>query len=564
MNEKERIAGIMKLAGDIANHANDPEYVRNAAEGLCADLFCDCIGSGEKAYICATERGLAYSMDTEYGSYTMPINIINERLMRVAISAPESSIRIEMKDAEKKTSAITDEPFQNTEQNEQKFDIQSNVHREVKVRQIINDQTEDTKSIDPTQFYQTPQKSYSEYGYDDKQISPADNRNDYEPGLNAVTEETAEERIDEEKTANKKIAPASSIDNEELHFGNESLDTADSSEKAEGTETDKNVSVFVQPDDGHIESAESEEKPQPNSQKENEHDEDSNNAAGADYIATEQTDDTRNESPVFETSADNRTLTNETSEGTKKKGFFPWLGGRDKERPSELSNDRPVRYANITGDADAAPAADAFEFKDDGGEIFKHTHNVKVVLQFNREKVCGTYKVEFWPTWLQVRQNTKTFADCIVRITNEKGEEAIAIIDKNNREWHFKFPNDKYTFKLFGVWEAGLLMTNVVIDNESQFAILDEIIKEEPEKYDINFLKQFRSEEKGQPSYFIVPLRNNNRGERRIPIVGTALDEGTKYILARVNGNTCKYTHNNRERVISGHWEHGKFKINIE
>ena len=69
---------------------------------------------------------------------------------------------------------------------------------------------------------------------------------------------------------------------------------------------------------------------------------------------------------------------------------------------------------------------------------------------------------------------------------------------------------------------------------------------------------------KGQPAYFIVPLRDKNNGEKNIPIVGTVTDNGVKYILARVNGNTCRYTFNNRVRVITGHWENGTFKINIE
>ncbi len=206
-----------------------------------------------------------------------------------------------------------------------------------------------------------------------------------------------------------------------------------------------------------------------------------------------------------------------------------------------------------------------FEYPNDGGELFKHTHNITITMKYNVDAVIGTYTVEFWPTWIQTRigANGQTYAECLVRISDDKGTEMIAVTDRTNKEFTYKFQGTTYTFKMVGVWNSGMLTTHVSIDDDSKYKLIDDFKREEPKNLTQNFLDQFESIERGQPQYFIVPLRSDNRGEAKIPIIGIAKDGNSKYILARLNDNTCQYRHNNKTREISGHWENGKFCISI-
>lgn len=206
-----------------------------------------------------------------------------------------------------------------------------------------------------------------------------------------------------------------------------------------------------------------------------------------------------------------------------------------------------------------------FEYPNDGGELFKHTHHITITMKYNVDAVIGTYTVEFWPTWIRTRMgaNGQTYAECLVRISDDKGTEMIAVTDRTNKEFTYKFQGTTYTFKMVGVWNSGMLTTHVSIDDDSKYKLIDDFKREEPKNLTQNFLDQFESIERGQPQYFIVPLRSDNRGEAKIPIIGIAKDGNSKYILARLNDNTCQYRHNNKTREISGHWENGKFCISI-
>ena len=100
---------------------------------------------------------------------------------------------------------------------------------------------------------------------------------------------------------------------------------------------------------------------------------------------------------------------------------------------------------------------------------------------------------------------------------------------------------------------------------DSMFQIDDEVNKEEPEdNFSNTYLDQFRLERKGQPKHFIVPFKNNNRGEKNIPIVGYVEVNRKRYPLERRDGNTLSYRYSGGERIIKGHWEEGTFKFTVE
>ena len=596
MNEKQKTAKIMEVACDIANHANDPEYVRNAAENLCADLFCESISHGERAYICATERGLAYSMDTEYGSYTMPVNLINDRLMRTAIAAPDSSMRIEIKDTQKKTEFIdesdvegSNQPiekafFEKPDQKTKDSDTTNTDFKKEDVEladlKIEADLMSDSKDaiIDPVQnstmndvqglkSVQESEKVVNEEMYDkDTSMDKADiGLND--GNIREIEQEQVEEHYDNQDIIDTQEETSHKTQPETPKYTNETTLEEIPDEKLH----EETIEVNEEKDVEDAEKKLSNEKRGFFSfmRKKVAHDEGNEEGTVQDVNEAEpdtcknNTLDTHRENRFFETTSSNEPTEKDENPGpdeVKEKG---WHGLNDSVGTVEPEK-RADRFKNITGRNDDQVETDGFKFKDDGGQLFKHTHKLNVVLAYNPDTVCGRYKAEFWPTWIQTKQYTKTFASCIIRIVNDKGEEAVSLIDNRTTEYQYKFKNDAYTFKLFACWDAGELKTFVTLDNESQYKIDDEIEEKVPDKMDIDFLKQFKVDVKGQPAYFIVPLRDKNNGEKNIPIVGTVTDNGVKYILARVNGNTCRYTYNNRVRVITGHWENGTFKINIE
>lgn len=595
MNEKQKTAKIMEVACDIANHANDPEYVRNAAENLCADLFCENISQGERAYICATERGLAYSMDTEYGSYTMPVNLINDRLMHTAIAAPDSSMRIEIKDTQKKTEFIDELDVEGSNQSAEKAffekqdqkvkdpDTTNTVFKKEDVEladlKIETDSMPDSKDaiIDPVQNsamndvqglkgIRESEKVVNEEKYDEEPLVVKADISLHDDSIRETEEKPVEECYDDQDVIEAKEETLHETQLEVPKYTHETMPEEIPDEKLH-----EDIEVN---EEKNIEDAEKKSSNEKRGffsfmRKKVAHDEGNEEGAVQDMNEVEadtgksNTLDTHRENRFFENAfSDESTEKDENLEPSevKEKG---WHGLSNSGEAAEAEK-RTDRFKNITGRDGDSVEADGFKFKDDGGQLFKHTHKLNVVLAYNPDTVCGRYKAEFWPTWIQTKQYTKTFASCIIRIVNDKGEEALSLIDNRTTEYQYKFKNDAYTFKLFACWDAGELKTFVTLDNESQYKIDDEIEEKVPDKLDIDFLKQFKVDVKGQPAYFIVPLRDKNNGEKNIPIVGTVTDNGVKYILARVNGNTCRYTFNNRVRVITGHWENGTFKINIE
>lgn len=595
MNEKQKTAKIMEVACDIANHANDPEYVRNAAENLCADLFCENISQGERAYICATERGLAYSMDTEYGSYTMPVNLINDRLMHTAIAAPDSSMRIEIKDTQKKTEFIdeldvegSNQPaekafFEKQDQKVKDPDTTNTVFKKEDVEladlKIETGSMPDSKDaiIDPVQNsamndvqglkgIQESEKVVNEEKYDEEPSVVKADISLHDDSIRETEEKPVEECYDDQDVIEAKEETLHETQLEAPKYTHETMPEEIPDEKLH-----EDIEVN---EEKNIEDAEKKSSNEKRGffsfmRKKVAHDEGNEEGTVQDMNEVEadtgksNTLDTHRENRFFENAfSDESTEKDENLEPSevKEKG---WHGLSNSGEAAEAEK-RTDRFKNITGRDGDSVEADGFKFKDDGGQLFKHTHKLNVVLAYNPDTVCGRYKAEFWPTWIQTKQYTKTFASCIIRIVNDKGEEALSLIDNRTTEYQYKFKNDAYTFKLFACWDAGELKTFVTLDNESQYKIDDEIEEKVPDKLDIDFLKQFKVDVKGQPAYFIVPLRDKNNGEKNIPIVGTVTDNGVKYILARVNGNTCRYTFNNRVRVITGHWENGTFKINIE
>lgn len=99
MNEKEMSAKMMAVINRIAQNANDPVYVKSTAEDFLGDLFCDYLKSGARAMFCMTDKGPAYILDTEYGSYSVPFVVLNKKL--AAALSVSTNTMIESEDEKK-------------------------------------------------------------------------------------------------------------------------------------------------------------------------------------------------------------------------------------------------------------------------------------------------------------------------------------------------------------------------------------------------------------------------------------------------------------------------------
>lgn len=569
MNENKMNARMMAVMNDLAKNADNAAYVKETAEDFLGDLFCDYLKNGARAMFCMTDKGPAYILDTEYGSYSVPFVVLNKKLA-AALSSPASTM---IEDEKKKrindvtyNASIVDEPddFIDVGGNcENTFsDIKTGAAETVHCDSVMpqeeaahfvapknginvnDDILSDTKDVkieselttENNEINDETQTSEETDIYKDVQ-QEEDNTHSDVPDVDEPEAVSFEKNTPEENTVLNDAANNIASFREELASGDEFMDDE---EENEGYTPSFEIS--------------SSKKTQADVSYQSES-----------QVNTESDDAKANKEHLNDTPAAGAVV---TPPAPKKKGFFGF--GRHQHEsvnaasPETEPTHTAKKFAGI-GDALMHPGENTFEFKDDKGELFKHTHNLTVTMKYNTDAIVGKYKVEFWPTWLQMGMgaNGQTYAECLVRISDDKGTEMIAITDRTNKEFSYKFQGTAYTFKMVGVWDSGMLTTHVSIDNDSKYKLIDDFKREEPRHLTSNFLEQFESIERGQPQYFIVPLRADNRGEAKIPIIGIVKDGNNKYILARLNDNTCQYTHNNKTREISGHWENGRFHISI-
>lgn len=210
-----------------------------------------------------------------------------------------------------------------------------------------------------------------------------------------------------------------------------------------------------------------------------------------------------------------------------------------------------------------APAPPENDYSNDGGVLFHHVHTVTLKKRYGSE-AAGPYRFVFWPTWIIDKFNGKRFGDFIVHVTDPNGNEITSCTEGDMKELDIKI--DGKQFKVFATWDMGVFSSNVALagKTESIFTINDEVHKEEPDQFTNKYLDQFRLERKGQPKHFIVPFKNNNRGEKNIPIIGYVEVNRKRYPLERRDGNMLCYKYSGNERMITGHWENGKFVFSVK
>ena len=211
-----------------------------------------------------------------------------------------------------------------------------------------------------------------------------------------------------------------------------------------------------------------------------------------------------------------------------------------------------------------APEPEGRDYTHDGGVLFHQVHKVVLKKKFGSDAI-GPYRFVFWPIWIYDKFVGTKLADFLVHVTDPEGNEQVSCTEGNMKELIIKI--DGKQFKVFATWNSGVFNSMVRLDGrtDSMFQIDDEVNKEEPEdNFSNTYLDQFRLERKGQPKHFIVPFKNNNRGEKNIPIVGYVEVNRKRYPLERRDGNTLSYRYSGGERIIKGHWEEGTFKFTVE
>lgn len=590
MTSSERRMKIMDIVNDIAMNANNAAYVKVRAEDLIADLFCDCIGDGVMAMFHIVNGVPIYTLNTEFGSYTVPSSVVNDKLTRLT-TQPSKAIPDNRVDDEKKKS-VSESSFKLEKGLETDFHNKINTTLSVDEGHAANTYDEpvdkDTKTLENSELNsQVANGNNIQDESSDSIDSKTDDakreksHNEVVGEFNSLHEYNQESGIkfaenENEESIMDNIAQA--IEETESDGNSETIDVSEKNVETppdpmsaditnNDTETRANHSVDSEEINLEDEIAASIEDEVNSSSEYNALSGEANSAGNAaSYVDDKSTisSESASDKDSFE-EVNNLRETNLGENEQQKKHHFVLMGGFGKIKQREETKDASKsKFAALDDSAKNMAGSEAkFEYAEDSGTMFKHTHNLIITMKYNQSAVIGEYKVEFWPTWVQFGMTNQTFAECLVRISDSDGTEEISIIDRRNHEFSYKFPGSDYTFKMVGVWNSSMLTTSVSIDNDSKYMLRDSLTREEPEKLDASFLDQFELIAKGQPKYTILPLRNDNRGEENVPIIGIAEDNNTKILLRRMKGNTCQYTHNNRTRVITGHWERGRFHISI-
>lgn len=237
-------------------------------------------------------------------------------------------------------------------------------------------------------------------------------------------------------------------------------------------------------------------------------------------------------------------------------------------KPVETVKPEPIILENPEEDTGKAQEDEILteekkNYEYDGGVLFHHIHNVKLKKLYGSSMV-GPYRFIFWPIWIMDKFSGKCFADFLVHVTDQNGNETIACTDGNYKE--LKLTVDGKEFNVFATWTSGIFESHVSLLGKtgSIFEIEEEVHKEEPDVVNNDYLNQFRFERKGQPKHFVVPFKNSNRGEVNIPIIGYVEVNRKRFVLERREQNTLRYKLSGLEKVIRGHWEDGKFVFSVD
>ena len=592
MNEKEMSAKMMAVINRIAQNANDPVYVKNTAEDFLGDLFCDYLKNGARAMFCMTDKGPAYILDTEYGSYSVPFVVLNKKL--AAALSTSASTMIESEDEKKNLVYDLDNDACSTNKLNDIVDAEEH-HTIIKKNEGTGEDQDGentppatTVPFDVSNTNKTPEDtieaSIPELRTSRSTDNATNSENDFSTTPKEIETESHENVRNEETDMHDdhsalEFAQATEAENiqQEMPVSNEikaETDTIETTSAARADEKNGNAASNIA---AFRDSFATQSVEDPSEEYDDEEDE--SYRLNAKWTHHQNSEDMQNVYQEALTDANNeeQKKDNDDTQNFKKvengekpkQRVFLWglkknVTQEEKNTPLTSDGGKNKKFSAISEVIENVESK-PFEYPNDGGELFKHTHHITITMKYNVDAVIGTYTVEFWPTWIQTRigANGQTYAECLVRISDDKGTEMIAVTDRTNKEFTYKFQGTTYTFKMVGVWNSGMLTTHVSIDDDSKYKLIDDFKREEPRNLTRDFLDQFESIERGQPQYFIVPLRSDNRGEAKIPIIGIAKDGNSKYILARLNDNTCQYRHNNKTREISGHWENGKFCISI-
>lgn len=197
------------------------------------------------------------------------------------------------------------------------------------------------------------------------------------------------------------------------------------------------------------------------------------------------------------------------------------------------------------------------------GERICHTHYVMLKKTYGTQ-VTGPYMIQVWPTEVIEMHPDKVPSAIFVRAKAPNG----TVICKTG-DGHIKYvvlEIDRKQFNVFGFWENGAFVTEVVMINTtaSMYTMNEEVEKECPEQVSDAFLDQFRSREPRRPEFFVVPTENVSHGEPFVPIAAFARVGDRNYVISnKEEGNTLRFTYANELSEISGRWKDGKFVFTI-
>lgn len=197
------------------------------------------------------------------------------------------------------------------------------------------------------------------------------------------------------------------------------------------------------------------------------------------------------------------------------------------------------------------------------GERICHTHYVMLKKTYGTQ-VTGPYMIQVWPTEVIEMHPDKVPSAIFVRVKAPNG----TVICKTG-DGHIKYVAleiDRKQFNVFGFWENGSFITEVVMINTtaSMYTMHEEVEKECPEQVSDAFLDQFRSREPRRPEFFVVPVENVSHREPFVPIAAFARVGDKNYVISnKGKGNALRFTYANELSEISGRWEDRKFSFTI-
>lgn len=198
------------------------------------------------------------------------------------------------------------------------------------------------------------------------------------------------------------------------------------------------------------------------------------------------------------------------------------------------------------------------------GEWVCHTHYVMIKKTYGTQ-TFGPYVIQVWSTEVVEMHPDKIPSSIFVRAKAPNGSVICKTSDRHTK--YITLEIDRKQFNVFGFWEHGAFVTEVVTINTtaSMYTMTEEVEQECPEQVSDAFLDQFRSREPRRPEFFVVPVENVNHGEPFVPIAAFARVGDKNYVISNKGaGNTLRFTYANELSEISGRWEGGKFAFTIQ